>query len=357
MEKFPLCLTFDDVLLLPLESGVEPNQISASSRFSRNIPLSLPFASSPMDTVTGEGLAIAMAREGAIGVLHRNCTERKECEMVESVKSAAPSEDSATDGDGNLVVAAACSPFDKERALALERAGADAVAIDCAHAHNLNVVKAAREMKSSLDCDLVVGNIATPEAASALSFADALKVGIGAGSICTTRVVTGVGVPQLQAILDVASSSDVPVIADGGLRYSGDVAKSLAAGASCVMSGRLFAGAEESAGATVSLGGVPHKAYRGMGSLGALKEKSDRYLMVNKTVPEGVEGAVPLAGPAKDILFQLAGGLKSSMGYVGAEDLPAFQERAKFIRITGAGREESHPHDLSTFKKAPNYSP
>jgi len=308
-----------------------------------------------MDTVTGAALAIAMARAGGIGVLHRNCTVEQACGMIQKVKSASLSEN-ATEKHGNLVVAAACSPFDIDRALALEKAGADAVTVDCAHAHNMNVVRSARKMKSKLDCDLVVGNIATPSAAKALSFADALKVGVGAGSICTTRVVTGVGVPQFHAILNVASSTDIPVIADGGLRYSGDIAKSLAAGANCAMSGRLFAGTKEAAGMELKINGVLHKAYRGMGSIGALSEKNDRYLMVNKLVPEGVEGAVPLNGTVADVIFQLNGGLKSSMGYLGAKTLSQFQSRAKFIRITNAGLVESHPHDLATVKDAPNYS-
>ncbi|KZX14506.1 inosine-5'-monophosphate dehydrogenase [Methanobrevibacter cuticularis] len=275
------------------------------------------------------------------------------------------------DKEGKLLVAAATGPFDLERAIALDEAGADILAVDCAHAHNMNVVNFASTLKDNIDADLIVGNIATGEAAEALisQGIDGLKVGIGPGSMCTTRIIAGVGVPQLTAIsdvADVASKHGIPVIADGGLRYSGDIAKAIAAGADLVMLGNLLAGTYESPGDVVVMNGRQYKQYRGMGSMGAMTGGfgggADRYFQEikghmkhSKLVPEGVEGAVPYKGMLNDVVFQLIGGLKASMGYCGAKDIETMKKVAKFVRITSSGIKESHPHDLLITNESPNY--
>jgi IMP dehydrogenase len=252
--------------------------------------------------------------------------------------------------------------------MALDKAGVDAVCVDCAHAHNMRVVESAKRIKKMVSADVVVGNIATKEAAGELAcFADGIKVGVGPGSICTTRIVAGVGVPQLTAIaeaVDAASKYDVPVIADGGIRFSGDVAKAIAAGAESVMLGNLMAGTREAPGRLITIKGRRYKQYRGMGSLGAMVggESSDRYFQENrqelgktKFVPEGVEGAIPYRGTTSDTLYQLIGGLRSSMGYCGANNVREMRENARFIRITPSGMNESHPHDILITDEAPNY--
>ncbi|MCL2116121.1 MAG: IMP dehydrogenase [Methanobrevibacter sp.] len=275
------------------------------------------------------------------------------------------------DKEGRLLVAAATGPFDLDRAIALDKAGADILAVDCAHAHNMNVVKFVKSMKDNIDADLIVGNIATSNAAEDLitQGADGLKVGIGPGSMCTTRIIAGVGVPQLTAIssvADIANDYGVPVIADGGLRYSGDIAKALGAGADIVMLGNLLAGTYESPGDVVVMNGRKYKQYRGMGSMGAMTGGfgggADRYFQEikgpmkhSKLVPEGVEGAVPYKGTIDEVVFQLVGGLKASMGYCGAENIKAMKELAKFVRITSSGIKESHPHDLLITNESPNY--
>lgn len=277
----------------------------------------------------------------------------------------------ARDKEGRLLVAAATGPFDLDRAMALDEAGADILAVDCAHAHNMNVVKFARTMKDNIDADLIMGNIATAEAAEDLiaQGVDGLKVGIGPGSMCTTRIIAGVGVPQLTAIsdvADVANEYDVPVIADGGLRYSGDIAKALGVGADIVMIGNLLAGTYESPGDVVVMNGRKYKQYRGMGSMGAMTGGfgggADRYFQEikghmkhSKLVPEGVEGAVPYKGNVDEVVFQLIGGLKASMGYCGAKDIATMKKVAKFVRITSSGIKESHPHDLLITNESPNY--
>ena len=277
----------------------------------------------------------------------------------------------ARDKQGRFLVAAATGPFDLERAMALDQAGADIIAVDCAHAHNLNVVKFAGTIKDNIDADLIMGNIATAKAAEDLiaQGVDGLKVGIGPGSMCTTRIIAGVGVPQLSAIsnvADVASENDIPVIADGGLRYSGDIAKAIGAGADLVMLGNLLAGTYESPGDVVVMNGRKYKQYRGMGSMGAMTGGfgggADRYFQEikgpmkhSKLVPEGVEGAVPYKGTVNEVVFQLVGGLKASMGYCGAENIEKMKELAKFIRITPSGIKESHPHDLLITNESPNY--
>ncbi|HNR26878.1 MAG TPA: IMP dehydrogenase, partial [Methanobacteriaceae archaeon] len=266
------------------------------------------------------------------------------------------------DKKGRFLVAAATGPYDLERAMALDDAGADIIAVDCAHAHNLNVVKFAGEIKENIQADLIVGNIATYQAAEDLlaKDVDGLKVGIGGGSICTTRVIAGVGVPQLTAIseaADAAQDHDVPVIGDGGLRYSGDVAKAIAVGADCVMLGNLLAGTEEAPGEVVIMNERKFKQYRGMGSLGAMTggigAGTDRYFQEvkgpmkhAKLVPEGVEGVTPYKGSVSEVLYQLIGGLKASMGYCGAQDIQAMQQNTTMVRITSSGVTESHPHDM-----------
>lgn len=269
------------------------------------------------------------------------------------------------DSNGRLRVAAAVGVHDYDRATRLAAAGVDAVCVDSAHGHSKNVIETARKLKKQLKIPVVAGNVATVEGAMALVEAgvDALKVGIGPGSICTTRVVAGVGVPQLTAIMNAAqacSETDVPIIADGGIRYSGDIAKALAMGASSVMLGNLLAGTDESPGDKFTRGGRTFKSYRGMGSLGAMSGHSqDRYSgsKTAKTVPEGIEGVVPYKGKVEEIISMLVGGLKSGMGYVGAATIEELHEKAKFVKITNAGLLESHPHDIEMTKEAPNYSP
>lgn len=478
------CLTYDDVLLVPAYSEVLPREVDLSTYFSRNIKLNIPFVSAAMDTVTNASLAIAIAQEGGIGVLHKNMSIEAQAEEVRRVKRAengmitdpitlsdkavvqdalnlmkeyrvggVPVTDDAgilvgivtnrdlrfeknfkrrivevmtrdvitvtgkisfdkaadilqkhrieklpvvdrnkrlvglityrdimnvkskpmacKDRHGRLRVAAGIgitgNMFD--RAEALVDAGVDAIVIDTAHGHSVHVIRAAAEFKKKFGdrVDLVVGNIATAEAATALvkAGADAVKVGIGPGSICTTRVVAGIGVPQLTAVHNVAQalkSTKVPIIADGGIRYSGDVVKALAGGASCIMAGSLFAGTEESPGATIIYEGRKFKSYRGMGSLEAMQEGSkDRYFQdmeadIKKLVPEGIVGRVPYKGTLAEVLHQLVGGLRAGMGYTGSKDIKTLQ-KAKFIKITPASVSEGHPHDITITQEAPNYSP
>lgn len=481
IHEAPIALTFDDVLLRPAASLVEPDQTDIRTRFTRRIALNIPLVSAAMDTVTEAVMAIAIAREGGIGVIHRNMTAEEECHEVTLVKDAeelierevqsvgpeatvaeveammsshgiggvpvvdaenvvigivsrrdvraivnrrgaesiraimTPSpitaDESFTiehaletmytnkverlpvtdkgghligiitmqdvleirqypravrDHDGNLRVAAAVGPFDFERAMGLVEAGADALVVDCAHGHNLAVVRAVGEIKGSVGVDVMAGNIATAEAAEAfIGTVDGLKVGIGPGSICTTRIVAGVGVPQVSAIsavADVASPADVPVCADGGVRYSGDIAKAIAAGADTVMLGSLFAGTDESPGRIVAIGGRRYKQYRGMGSIGVMTggQSSDRYFQKKeigrtKFVPEGVEGATPYIGRASDAIYQLIGGLRSSMGYTGSATIADLKHGGRFVRITAAGMGESHPHNILITDEAPNY--
>lgn len=344
-------ITFDDVLLVPAYSEVLPFEVCLKGRFSRHIELDIPFASSAMDTVTEANMAIAMARKGGIGVIHKNMPAEKQAEEVAKVKA-----------EGLKVAAAVGITKDVlVRVLPLANAGVDALVLDSAHGHSKGVIDVLKAIKNTFpDIDVVVGNIATAEAAKDLIIAgaDALKVGIGPGSICTTRVVAGVGMPQLTAIADVADvAGDIPVIADGGLRYSGDVVKALAAGATCVMCGSMFAGTDEAPGEVEEVDGVKMKGYRGMGSIDAMEAGSaDRYFQKGaaKLVPEGVVARVPYKGSVADVLFQLEGGLRSGMGYCGARDLDALH-KAKFVKISPATVKENHPHDVAIAKKAPNY--
>ncbi len=476
-------LTFDDVLLVPAYSEILPREVSLSTKFSRNIELKIPFVTAAMDTVTESAMAIAIAREGGIGVIHKNMSIEEQARQVAIVKRAengmiydpvtikrgstvgqalgmmaeyhiggipvvdddmrlvgivtnrdlrfqtdmnclidnvmtsenlivthqktnldqasqillqhkieklpvvdddnrliglitykditkAKDKPMACKDDlGRLRVAAGVGVTNDtlERMEALVKAGVDAIVIDTAHGHSASVIKKLKEAKQKFkDVDIVVGNIATGEAAKLLveAGADAVKVGIGPGSICTTRVVAGVGVPQLSAIYDVAKAlegTDVPLIADGGLRYSGDVVKAIAAGGTSVMVGSLVAGTEEAPGDTILFNGRKFKSYRGMGSLEAMENGSkDRYFQSGvvdnkKLVPEGIAGRVPYKGTVQEVVFQLVGGLRSGMGYCGAKDIKALNQ-AKFVRITNAGVQESHPHEVIITSEAPNYS-
>lgn len=349
-------LTFDDVLLVPAWSEVLPREVSLKTKFSRNISLDIPLASAAMDTVTEAPMATTLAKEGGIGVIHKNMSIERQAEEVRKAHA-----------DGHLVAAALGITADVvERASALMEAGASAVVLDSAHGHSKGVVNALRQIKKALPAlDVVVGNVATAEGTKCLidNGADAVKVGIGPGSICTTRVVAGVGVPQLSAIFDCAKAAEgsgVPIIGDGGLRYSGDLIKALAAGADCVMCGSLLAGTAEAPGEIFEdfKNGKKFKIYRGMGSIDAMQAgSSDRYFQTGamKLVPEGIVGRVPFKGPATDVIYQLIGGIRSGMGYCGAADIPTLRS-AKFMRITSNGVIENHPHDLTIAKSAPNYN-
>lgn len=474
-------LTFDDVLLIPAESNCTPNMVSLNTRLAGDVMLKTPIITSAMDTVTEANMAIAIAREGGLGVIHKNMTIEKQADEVDKVKrsengvivnpfsltadklvseadelmgkyriSGVPIVDkkgklvgiltnrdlrflrdfstpigevmtkdnlvtapvgtdlegaqkilmqhkieklpivdeagilkglitikdiekavqypnSARDKSGRLLCGAAIGVAHNmmERAQALVDAQVDVIVLDSAHGHNINIINAVREVKSAFPhIPVIAGNVATAAAAEALiaAGADCIKVGIGPGSICTTRVVAGIGVPQITAVYDVACAAakyDIPVIADGGIKYSGDIVKALAAGANVVMLGSLLAGCEEAPGDTEIYQGRKFKVYRGMGSLGAMACGSkDRYFQedAKKLVPEGVEGRVPFKGAVSDTVFQLIGGIRSGMGYCGCATIPELHEKAQFVKITGAGLKESHPHDIYITKEAPNYS-
>ncbi len=475
-------LTFDDVLLVPGYSEVIPKDIDTSTRLTKSISLNIPFLSAAMDTVTEADMAIAVAREGGVGVIHKNMEPRMQAAEVERVKrsesgmitnpitlgpdksidealtlmnhyriSGVPITEgpklvgiltnrdlrfvkdtrrpvrevmtaenlitvpegttleqaaeilhqhriekllvvngqgelrglitvkdiqkkldyplACKDDVGRLRVAAAVGvgPDTPLRAELLVEAGVDLLVVDTAHGHSRNVIDMVRTIKSKYpDTQVLAGNIATREAAAALidAGADAVKVGIGPGSICTTRVVAGVGVPQITAIMDVAQATrprGIPLVADGGIRYSGDVAKAIAVGADVVMVGSLLAGTDESPGEKILFEGRVYKSYRGMGSLGAMQQGSkDRYFQgevteADKLVPEGIEGRVPYKGRARDVIYQMVGGLRSGMGYCGTRTIGELQQKAELVRVTTAGVRESHPHDVHITKEAPNY--
>ena len=473
-------LTFDDVLLIPAHSDVLPRDVDVRTHLTQNVTLNIPIMSAGMDTVTEAEMAIAMAREGGIGVIHKNMSIDEQAREVKLVKRSehgiivdpiylapdntlsdadelmnkyhisgvpitengklvgiitnrdmrfetdlsrpisdimtskglitAPEHttmeeakrilqahrieklplvddaghlkglitirdiekmrkfpNSNKDSDGRLKVAAAIGVTSdvEDRVEALLDAKADVLVIDTAHGHSEGVLQTIRRLRKAFPhLELIAGNVATYDATKALIEAgvSAVKVGIGPGSICTTRVIAGIGVPQITAIYDCAKAAEgtgIPIIADGGIQYSGDIAKALGAGASCVMLGNLLAGTEEAPGEMIIYQGKNYKSYRGMGSLGAMQAGSkDRYFQQNakKLVPEGIEGRIPYKGHVSDVLFQLIGGLRASMGYCGAKNIKAMNEDTQFIQITGAGLRESHPHDVSITKEAPNYS-
>jgi IMP dehydrogenase len=484
-EKFVgLGLTFDDVLLVPAQSDVLPATVSTATRLTKTISLAIPLLSAAMDTVTEARMAIALAREGGLGIVHRNLSIEEQVSEVDKVKrsesgmivepvtlppeasvrealavmeryhiSGVPiteecgrlvgiltnrdlrfvddveqpvsrvmtSEDLITapagttleeaqsilhrhrveklpvvdgrgyltglitvkdiqkkiqfpnatkDAQGRLRVGAAVGvgADAEERAAALVDAGVDLLVVDTAHGHSDTVVQSVEQIKRTYRVEVMAGNVATASATEALiaAGADAVKVGVGPGSICTTRVVAGVGVPQVTAILDCARAAtryDIPIVADGGIQYSGDIAKAIAAGADTVMLGSLLAGVDESPGEVVLYQGERFKEYRGMGSIGAMKSRSyskDRYFQegvgnIQKLVPEGIEGRVAYKGPLGNLVYQLVGGLRSAMGYVGAPDVPTLKRETRFVRITAAGLRESHPHDVVITREAPNY--
>ncbi|PEG80694.1 guanosine monophosphate reductase [Lactobacillus sp. UMNPBX18] len=367
-------LTFDDVLLIPAESHVLPNEVDLSTQLADNLKLHIPLISAGMDTVTEGPMAIAMALQGGLGVVHKNMSIQAQAGEVANVKSVvvpAGATKAAVDDNNRLLVAAAVGVTSDtfERAEALLKAGADAIVIDTAHGHSAGVLRKIAEIREHFpDTTLIAGNVATGEATRALFDAgvDVVKVGIGPGSICTTRVVAGVGVPQITAIYDAASVAreyNKPIIADGGIKYSGDVVKALAAGGNAVMLGSMLSGTTEAPGEVFEDNGKKYKAYRGMGSVGAMAQahgSSDRYFQggvneANKLVPEGIEARVEYKGDVSDIVFQIDGGLRSGMGYVGASDIPTLIEKAQFVQITNAGLIESHPHDVQITRSAPNY--
>ena len=367
-------LTFDDVLLIPAESHVLPNEVDLHTQLAPNLKLNIPIISAGMDTVTEGAMAIAIALQGGLGVIHKNMSITAQAGEVANVKNVVvPSNitKAAVDDNNHLLVAAAIGVTSDtfERAEALIEKGADAIVIDTAHGHSAGVLRKVKEIREHFPhVTLIAGNIATGYAARALldSGVDIVKVGIGPGSICTTRVIAGVGVPQITAIYDAATAAreyHKPIIADGGMKYSGDVVKALAAGGNAVMLGSMLSGTTEAPGEVFESDGQKYKTYRGMGSVGAMAQahgSSDRYFQggvneANKLVPEGVEARVEYKGDVSDIIFQIIGGLRSGMGYVGAATIADLRENAQFVKITNAGLRESHPHDVQITKKAPNY--
>ncbi|RJR30795.1 guanosine monophosphate reductase [Candidatus Parcubacteria bacterium] len=351
-------LTFDDVLLVPQKSDFPPDTTNTKSRLSRRISLDIPIVSAAMDTVTENGLAIALAKEGGIGIIHKNMPPEKQVAEVKKVKAK------------KLLCGAAISVGNDSflRAKKLLSAKVDVLVVDVAHGHFYKVAQMVKRLKKDKNfkkIDIIGGNIATAAAARDLiaAGADAVKVGVGPGSICTTRIIAGIGIPQLTAIMDVAKGvkNKVPIIADGGIRYSGDMVKALAAGASTVMLGGILASSKESPGKIITLNGKKYKIYRGMGSIGAMKKGSkDRYLQAGKKsaemITEGVEGLVRYRGTVAEIVFQFVGGLRQGLGYCGSADIKMLQKKAEFVKITAAGIAESHPHDLEKFNTNSNYS-
>ncbi len=357
METIKEALTFDDVLLLPKYSKVLPAKTNISLQLTDKISLKVPFLTSAMDTVTESKMAIAIAKEGGIGIIHRNLGIKKQSIEVKKVKNK------------ELFVGAAIgtNQEDLERARSLLFNGVDLIVIDTAHGHSEKVLKTLSKIKSITNkIPICVGNIATGEAAKKLynSGADIIKVGIGPGSICTTRMVAGIGVPQITAIMEVKKALDrknVKIISDGGIKFSGDIAKALAAGADAIMMGSIFAGTDESPGKKFKFKGKIYKNYRGMGSIGAMSAGSaNRYFQKNfkdksKFVPEGVEGRVEYKGKVSNIIYQLQGGLRSSMGYIGAKNLKEINKKAKFVKITKAGFYESMVHSVEMTQKTINF--
>lgn len=367
-------LTFDDVLLIPAESHVLPNEVKLDTKLAPNLQLHIPLISAGMDTVTEGNMAIAMAENGGLGVIHKNLSIEAQVEEVKKAKSKTVDPNlphPAVDDQGRLLAAAAVGVTSDtfDRAESLLEAGADAIVIDTAHGHSTGVLRKIKEIREHFpNATLIAGNVATCEGTAALFDAgvDVVKVGIGPGSICTTRIVAGVGVPQITAIYDAASVAQKygkKIIADGGIKYSGDVVKALAAGGNAVMLGSMFSGTTEAPGTIFTNEGKQFKSYRGMGSVGAMSQQhgsSDRYFQggvneANKLVPEGVEALVPYKGDVSNIIYQIDGGLRAGMGYVGAGTIEELIENSQFVQITNAGLRESHPHDVQMAKEAPNY--
>lgn len=367
-------LTFDDVLLIPAESHVLPNEVKLDTKLAPNLQLHIPLISAGMDTVTEGNMAIAMAENGGLGVIHKNLSIEAQVEEVKKAKGKTVDPNlphPAVDNQGRLLAAAAVGVTSDtfERAEILLEAGADAIVIDTAHGHSAGVLRKIKEIREHFpNATLIAGNVATGEGTAALFDAgvDVVKVGIGPGSICTTRIVAGVGVPQITAIYDAASVAQKygkKIIADGGIKYSGDVVKALAAGGNAVMLGSMFSGTTEAPGTIFTNEGKQFKSYRGMGSVGAMSQQhgsSDRYFQggvneANKLVPEGVEALVPYKGDVSNIIYQIDGGLRAGMGYVGAGTIEELIENSQFVQITNAGLRESHPHDVQMAKEAPNY--
>ena len=356
MEAIKEALTFDDVLLLPRFSNILPSETDISLNLTKNIKLKTPFLSSAMDTVTESSMAIAMAKSGGIGIIHRNLDIKKQSQEVEKVKRK------------KLFVGAAIgtSLEDLKRVKLLIDSGVDLIVIDTAHGHSEKVLKTLSKVKKDNKIPVCVGNIATAEAAKRLfnSGADVIKVGIGPGSICTTRMVAGIGVPQISAVMEVHDAlkgKKIKIISDGGIKFSGDIAKAIAAGADAIMMGSIFAGTKESPGKRFKNKNKFYKQYRGMGSIGAMSAgSSNRYFQKNykdksKFVPEGVEGRVEYKGNGSKIIYQLKGGLRSSMGYIGAKKLDDIKKNAKFIKITKAGFYESMVHSVEMIEPTLNY--
>ncbi len=355
--RIPEALTYDDVLLVPQYSEILPADADLSTTLG-SLHLKLPFISAPMDTVTEASMATTIAALGGIGVIHKNMSAEQQAAEVKKVVAK------------QLPVGGAVSVGDEQfkRAQLLVEAGAQLLVVDSAHGHSKGVLDQVRRLKKEFKKRIVVvgGNVATAEGTRALirAGADVVKVGVGPGSICTTRIVAGIGVPQLTAVLSAAAAArktKTAIIADGGIKYSGDIVKALAAGAAAIMAGGLFAGTDEAPGEVVTINGKKMKVYRGMGSLDAMEKGSkDRYGQKDtkekkKLVPEGVVGYTPLKGPVGDVVYQLAGGLRGGMGYNGAKNIRTLQRIAQFVRITNAGLKESHPHSLEAMQNNPNY--
>ena len=358
-----LGLTYDDVLLLPDASEVIPSEVKVKTRLTRNIEIDIPIVSSAMDTVTESAMAIAMAKAGGIGIIHRNLSIEDQVKHVVAAKS-----------HGLVGAAVGVGEDGFKRATSLIESGVSVVVVDTAHGHHKGVLDAiAKIRKNFKNIEIVGGNVATRAGAQALinAGADGVKVGVGPGSICTTRVVAGVGVPQITAIMEAHKATvkaGIPLIADGGLQYSGDIPKAIVAGADSVMLGSLLAGCDESPGEVIEINGKKFKGYRGMGSLGAMQSRGeqksyskDRYmqddvLSEDKLVPEGIEGKVIYRGPVSEVIHQLVGGLRSGMGYAGAATISELQKNGHLVQITSAGLQESHPHDVLDVTEAPNYS-
>ncbi len=361
--------TFDDLLLVPAYSQVVPADVQLKTRLCDGIFLSIPVCSAAMDTVTESKMGIALAQAGGLGFIHKNLSSELQAEMVKEVKAAAVLSNSAVDARGKLLAGAAVgvSEGTMARVQLLVDAGVDIITVDSAHGHSAGVIETVRKIHDKYpNLPLVGGNIVTGDAAQALIQAGAsvLKVGVGPGSICTTRIVSGVGVPQLTAVSDVvqvAKRYNVGVIADGGIKFSGDIVKALAAGADAVMLGGLLAGCEETPGEIIEVYGKKVKTYVGMGSLSAMQRgSSDRYFQggqkeLKKLVPEGIEATVPYKGPMSDVIYQMMGGLRSGMGYCGCANIEELKEKAQFVKISNAGLKESHPHTVENVKEAPNY--